>query len=279
MTKQILMTSPANFSIQYEINPWMTDNMGKTDNVKAAQQWAELRNLLIHAGQYSKVDIIVLPRTPEYCPDAVFTSNAGLVYKNTFVPSFFRHEERMAEEPFFTNWFIEHKYDVVDIKTNKFSAFEGTGDAIFNADKTILWFGFGFRSFFNVKRELDNLFDSSDVIVRPLELVDPRFFHLSTCFCPTDTGHLIWYPPAFSEHSQYILHSWYGDKSIEVTEEDALKMACSSISVGNSLIMPLISKQLEQQLLKIGFAVGTTDMSEFIKAGGGPKCLTLEIIE
>lgn len=285
--KTIFMTSPANFNVDYSINPWMEGNAGSVNTVKAAQQWSELRTLILHAGQYNSVDVIVLPRTPEYCPDAVFTANAGLIYKNKFLPSRFRFEERAAEEPFFTNWFKNKNFQIVDFEIDRCQgqlrsniAFEGAGDALFNSNKNILWFGFGFRSTFAFKTLLDKFFDNTEVIVRPLLLVDPRFYHLDTCFFPTDTGHLIWYPPAFSEFSQYIIRSWYeGEKSIEVSEQDALNFACNGVSIGSSLIMPLISEKLEKQLLSMGFVVGTVDMSEFMKSGGSCKCLTLEMIE
>ena len=36
----------------------------------------------------------------------------------------------------------------------------------------------------------------------PLELVDPRFYHLDTCFCPVAPGVAIYYPGAFDEYGR-----------------------------------------------------------------------------
>jgi N-dimethylarginine dimethylaminohydrolase len=276
--KQILMTSPVNFNVQYEINPWMNGNLGAVDVKRAAQQWSELRNALAAAG----ADIIVLPKSPEYCPDAVFTANAGLIYGNHFLPSRFKHEERAIEEPFFINWFTQQKFDVDSRIPNtgrNRCSFEGAGDGLFNRNRSILWYGMGFRSSFEFKALLDQFFEGTDVIVRPLELVNPSFYHLDTCFCPLDTGELLWYPEAFSEYSQMVIDSWYEDKQIRVHAEDAQLFACSSVSIGKSLVTPRITPFLRNSLKTRGYEVTECDMSEFMKSGGAAKCLTLEVVK
>lgn len=276
--KQILMTSPANFNVQYEINPWMNGNLGAVDVTKAAQQWSDLRSALIASG----ADVIVLPKSPEYCPDAVFTANAGITYYGKFLPARFKYDERAAEEPFFINWFQQHGFEVEtrvpNQDRNRFS-FEGAGDALFDAEREILWYGIGFRSSFEFKPFLDEYFDATNVIVRPLELVNPNFYHLDTCFCPLDTGELLWYPGAFSEYSQMVIESWYDGKQIKVHEEDAHLFACNSVSVGKCVVMPKVTPFLRSKLESRGYDVFECDMSEFMKSGGASKCLTLEIVK
>lgn len=276
--KTIFMTSPANFSIQYNINPWMSGNIGQTSANAVAQQWSELRNVLSYIG----VDVIVLPKSPDYCPDAVFTANAGLVYKNRFLPSKFKHEERACEEPYFIEWYKQRNY-IVDETASPYSreshSFEGAGDALFNKEHTILWYGFGFRSSFSFKTLLDKFFDQTEVIVRPLELVNSSFYHLDTCFCPLDTGELLWYPDAFSEYSKMVISSWYEEKSIEVSYEDARKFACNAVSVGKSIVVPEITPFLKQKLVGRGYDVYQVNMSQFLMSGGACKCLTLEAVE
>lgn len=275
MTKQIIMTSPASFGVQYDINPWMHGNLGAVDINRAVQQWSELRNVLWNAG----VDVIVMPRAPDYCPDAVFTANAGLLYQNTFIPSRFKHEERQVEEPYFINWFLDHKYNVnLALPTDRnIQSFEGAGDALFSVDRTNLWYGFGFRSSFNYKHVLEELLPP-EVMVRPLQLVDPRWYHLDTCFCPLDTGHLLWYPGAFTEYAQYTIELWYGENAIAVSEEDALRFACNAVSVDDSVVLPLVSIDLVSELVDHNLVPIQTNMSEFLKSGGACKCLTLEVI-
>ena len=242
--------------------------------VRAVQQWSELRNTLCSLG----VDVIVLPKAPEYCKSTVFISNAGLLFKNTFIASHFRVVERQVEEIFFNNWFREHKFDVMQFAPDK-STFEGAGDAILDQKLNILWYGIGFRSSWPFKSVLDTYFENTDIIVRPLELIDSRFCFLDKCFCPLDTGELLWYPAAFSEHSKYIIESWYGDRAITVSEADACHFACNSISVGKNIIAPSISQDLEKYLVERGYTVNQVDMSEFIFSGGACKSLSLEVIQ
>jgi N-dimethylarginine dimethylaminohydrolase len=269
------MTSPVNFSVQYEINPWMMGNTGSIDRLKAIQQWAELRNALTSIG----VDVVVLPKSPDYCPDAVFTANAGLIYRNQFLPSRFRYEERAVEEPFFINWFSNHQFSVnttLPSLERSTASFEGAGDALFNSDRTILWYGIGFRSSFEFKPLLDKFFELSEIVVRPLELVNPNFYHLDTCFCPLDTGELLWYPDAFSDHSRTVIETWYDGRDIKVSTEDAKKFSCNAVSVGHCIVTPTITQDLRDRLTERGYSVIECDMSEFMKSGGACKCLTLE---
>jgi N-dimethylarginine dimethylaminohydrolase len=278
------MTSPTSFDVKYEINPWMDGKIGTVDHVLAAKQWSELRNALVSKG----VDVIVLPKPPDHCPDAVFTASAGLIYENKFIPSSFKHPERQVEEAYFIDWFNNHLYDV-DLADHPsifmeeeqslqrcLNAFEGMGDALFNRAGNILWFGFGFRSNLTRKVALDDFFETTDIIVRPLELIDPRWYHLDTCFCPLETGELLWYPPAFSEHSRYTIETWYGSNAIAVSEADALALACNAISIGNHLIVPEISDELDGHLMGRGYLVEQLDMSEFLKSGGACKSLILQ---
>ena len=278
--KQILMTTPTKFGVHYSINPWMEGNEGNVDLLRAVQQWSELRNALISAG----VDVIVLPEPDKSCPDAVFTANAGLIYGDLFITSRFKHEERQAEENYFQSYFCDHYFIVRGSKFDRSitpnMTFEGAGDALFSADRKHLWYGFGFRSSFDYKKKLDELFeDHESIIIRPLALKDPRFYHLDTCFCPLDTGELLWFPEAFDDHSRMIIESWYCDKMISVKEEDAVRFACNAVSVGHKIILPEVSDDLRDDLTMRGYEVIQVNMDQFLRSGGACKCLTLEVIE
>ena len=41
----------------------------------------------------------------------------------------------------------------------------------------------------------------------PLELVNPRFYHLDTCFCPLAPGVAIYYPEAFDPYGRRVLET------------------------------------------------------------------------
>lgn len=270
--KQIIMTSPLQFDVQYQINPWMNGNIGQVRRLRAIQQWTEVHETI---SRYA--DVMVTSAVPDDCVDAVFTANAGLIYDGQFIPSQFRNPERMCEEPYWTKVF-QDKYALSPISQSRYT-FEGAGDALFSSDRKHLWVGCGPRTSMTVVRDLFIKFDAyEEVMVRPLELVNPLFYHLDTCFCPLDNGYLLWYPPAFSEHSQMVIRSWYSGKSIEVSDDDAILFACNSVSIGDNLFTSFMSGELAGLLNSIGIYVHYCDVSEFLKSGGGVKCLTLEVI-
>ena len=46
-------------------------------------------------------------------------------------------------------------------------------------------------------------------VIAPLQLVDPRFYHLDTCFSPLPGGRLLYYPAAFDERSRRLILDHY----------------------------------------------------------------------
>lgn len=66
-----------------------------------------------------------------------------------------------------------------------------------------------------------------------------------------------------------------GCELIKLSYEDALGFACNSVSLdGKNLIAHYEAKGFIEDLRNRGFTVHTVDISEFIKFGGGLKCLT-----
>lgn len=113
-----------------------------------------------------------------------------------------------------------------------------------------------------------------------LRLVDPRFYHLDTCFCPLAGGWLMYYPPAFDADSREVIAAMTPErKRIEVSETDAMSFACNSVDVDGHLYMNDASDELQSQLRDAGFAPVLTPLSEFLKAGGSAKCLTLKLTD
>ncbi|MEL6788470.1 MAG: TIGR00300 family protein, partial [Cyanobacteria bacterium J06607_15] len=66
---------------------------------------------------------------------------------------------------------------------------------------------------------------------------------------------------------------------IAIAEADAINFACNSVNVGQTVVMNKASDSLKQHLADAGFAVIETPLTEFLKAGGAAKCLTLRINE
>ncbi len=266
---RFLMCAPDHYDVDYVINPWMEGNIHKSSRDRAVEQWQKLHHIL---KQHAIVDLV----TPQIgWPDMVFTANAGLVLGKNVVLSRFLHKERQGEEPFFQNWFEENGYTVNLLP--KDLPFEGAGDALLDREGRWLWAGYGFRS------ELDShpyLAKWLDIEVLSLRLIDERFYHLDTCFCPLANGYLLYYPGAFDAYSNRLIEMRVApEKRIAITEADAVNFACNTVNVESIVIMNKASNTLKARLTDFGFRVIETPLTEFLKAGGAAKCLTLRVTE
>ncbi len=266
----ILMCAPDHYDVRYEINPWMAGNIGQVDTSHARVQWQGLFRALT---RIPEVRVQLVDGQPE-APDMVFTANAGLVHGTDVVLSRFFYEERQVEEPHFERWFHEHGYRVEVLPPDV--PFEGEGDALFDTTPTpTLWCGYGFRS---VEEAAYRVRDILNVNVMALELVDPHFYHLDTCFCPLYGGYLMYYPNAFSAAARTVIEAYFPpEKRITVEGDDANTFACNAVNIGKHIVMNDSSKTLDATLRTRGFDVHHTPLSEFIQAGGAAKCLTLFI--
>jgi N-dimethylarginine dimethylaminohydrolase len=110
--------------------------------------------------------------------------------------------------------------------------------------------------------------------VLSLELVDPRFYHLDTCFCPLDDRRALYYPPAFDDYGRRVIREFVPEP-IAVDDADALRFACNAVVVGRDIVVQSGCDALEKTLREHGFTPYPVDLSEFHKAGGSAKCLVL----
>ena len=267
--QRILMCDPKHFGVDYIINPWMENQVGKTDRALAREQWANLRRHLAE-----EAAIALVPPEPGL-PDMVFTANAGMVIGKTAIVSRFRTKERRPEELLFHTWFKQHGFTIAPWPEDV--PFEGAGDALLDRAEPLIWCGHGLRSSEVAPRLLENVFGRRVVGLR---LVDPRFYHLDTCFCPLAGGWLMYYPPAFDPRSQETIAMLVPpEKRIGVGEKDALLFACNAVDINGRVIMNAASDALQKKILAAGFKLTFTPLSEFIKAGGAAKCLTLKLAE
>ena len=269
MKARFLMCAPQHFEVAYVINPWMEGNIARGSNPVAMQQWSALLALL---RRYAQVDCI---SAREGVPDLVFTANAGLVLEKQVLLSNFRHAERRPEEPYFAQWFAAHGFEVLLLPKDVY--FEGAGDALFDRRLPLLWMGYGLRSEVGAASVIADLLD---VEVEPLQLVNPRFYHLDTCLCPLDGGALLYYPAAFDQASQERIATLVPPElRIAVGADDAEAFACNAVNCGRQIIMNRASDTLARALASHGYTVHQTPLSEFMKAGGSAKCLTLKLSE
>ena len=266
---RILMCPPDFFEVDYVINPWMDGQSGSLDRELARRQWEALRAAVAECAE------VTLLEPQPGLPDLVFTANAGFVHGRGAVPSHFMPHERRPEEPYLRAWFEGQGYAVRVLPDN--IAFEGAGDALIDRGGPWLWAGYGFRTEIEAHDYLRDWFDLEVVSVR---LVDPRFYHIDTCMCPLEGGFLLYHPPAFDAASRAEIERRVpAGKRIPVGIEDAGHFACNAVNIGRRVFMHRARPGLAAMLEQRGFEVCQAPLSEFLKAGGSAKCLTLKLTE
>jgi N-dimethylarginine dimethylaminohydrolase len=208
-------------------------------------------------------------------PDLVFTANAAVVCGSKALLSSFLYPERQPEEPHFQSWLARHGFEVYTLPREV--SFEGAGDALFDRLTDRLWFGHGVRSSLSAAPHLERIFR---VPVQPLALLQTRYYHLDTCLCPLEGGYLLYYPAAFDHASIAAIERLVpAEARLAVPREDAEDFACNAINIGKVVVLNKISASSKKWLAERGFEVVETATSEFLKAGGSTKCLSLRLNE
>ncbi|MBI2958039.1 MAG: amidinotransferase [Chloroflexi bacterium] len=261
---RFLMCPPDYFGIEYEINAWMRVS-NQVDREAARAQWNALHRALV--GELGASVELMDPVVG--LPDLVFTANAGYVQDGTFVSSTFKFKERQGETPYFDAWFSSHRFRV--LKLGPGCVFEGAGDALPIGDTIIA--GYRHRSEICSHVELGRITGRR---VISLELIDPLFYHLDTCFCPLDKCAALYYPRSFDAYANRALEEAVPDL-VPVSDSTAHRFGCNAIVVDGTVVTNTGCEDLEKPLAARGYNLRMVDLSEFMKSGGSAKCLTIRL--
>jgi N-dimethylarginine dimethylaminohydrolase len=260
------MCPPWYFTVSYVINPWM-DPSQPVDAVQAMAQWTALADT--HRALGHAVELI----DPEPgLPDMVFAANAATVIGGVVLGARFRDAQRAAEAEHYRHWFMAHGASDLVMPS---AVNEGEGDLAWTG--RLLLAGTGFRTEPAAHPEAQ---EALGVPVVSLRLVDPYYYHLDTCLLVLDDSPIdpliAYYPAAFSPGSQRVLERLFPDAVI-ASAADAACLGLNGVSDGCSVVLPAEAVDLGCALAARGFEPVFVDVSELRRAGGGPKCCTLEL--
>jgi N-dimethylarginine dimethylaminohydrolase len=261
--RSYVMCPPEHFGVLYEINPWMHREV-RVDRDRAREQWDGLVRCLEAAGAE-----VARMEPHRDLPDLVFTANAGLVDGRTFIPSRFRHPERQDETAWDIAWFAERGYEVVALPAGV--SHEGAGDALpFGG---VLVSGYRFRSDAASHAYLSRL---TGAAVRSVELADERLYHLDLTFCPLDDRRAILAPMGWDAYGRRVMEALVPEPLV-LDDDETLAFCANSVVVGTTVVMPSCPRRVGRQLEAWGFDPVVCPVDEFLKAGGGCRCLTLAL--
>jgi N-dimethylarginine dimethylaminohydrolase len=261
--KELFLCPPEHLELSYEINPWM-DRSQPFSRERAQEQWEAL------VGLYRKLAPERVHTVPpkagltELCflGDSVFACGKRAVYGN------FRHPERAPERDYvvelMTSWGFEGP-----VVPEPFY-YEGSGETMLWRDTILL--GFGQRSDEAVMELLRTTF-GRPVISFEMEL--PEYYHLDTALFPLSDETLVYYPRSFGPVDTATLKG-LDCELLPVTDEEAEAFACNSVVFEGHVFVNQQAASFIRKLERRGLSVVPVDVSEFLKFGGGHKCLTLQ---
>ncbi len=270
--RTVLMVRPTYFDVEYVINPHMEGQIGTVDQSRAMDQWQAIHDTLISLG----LDVKVLDGV-EGLPDMVFCANQSLPYINQegdphALMSHMHSHHRADEVNHIAQWHESRGVATVDLP--QAGDFEGMGDALWHPGRRLLWGGYGYRTDLSMYEAISTLVDAP---VAVLELVDPSFYHLDTCFCLLNESSVMIYPPAFTSQGLELIESMF-DHVFHIGEEDALeRFALNAFCPnGRDVLLQSGSSETISTLQSAGFVTHEHDTSEFIKSGGSVFCMKLQ---
>ncbi len=271
---QFLMTDPGHFDVSYVINPWMRpDAWAGHRKAEAVAASAALRHAIEAAGG----EVTMIPAVAGL-PDLVFPANAAVVLDGKALLARFRHPERQGEEPVFRSAFLTLQKrglvdEIIDLPDGVFQ--EGAGDAIWDADRSHFWVGYGPRSSKASVAVIRQTF-SQELVA--LELASDRFYHLDTCFCPLAGGKVLYYPDAFTPASLAAIRDHIAEADrIEASDEEAAAFCVNAVNLDRRVIMARAPATLRAKLAARGYALTEIDLDPFILSGGAAYCMTLRL--
>jgi N-dimethylarginine dimethylaminohydrolase len=261
MSRHYLMVRPTYYAVDYVINPWM-DPTQPIDTDLAVAQWEVLRQVYLRLGH--TVDTVdAVPGLP----DMVFAANGATIIDGRILGAQFRFPERAAEAAPYLDWADRAGLEVHEAKAVN----EGEGDLLLAGDFILA--AIGPRTDHAAHAQAQEVFGRP---VISLQLVDPRYYHLDTALCVLRPGRIAYNAEAFSEGSQAVLRRLYPDALI-ATAEDAAAFGLNAVSDGRHVVLPVQATAMARRLQAHGYETIPVDVSEMLKAGGGPKCCTLEV--
>jgi N-dimethylarginine dimethylaminohydrolase len=276
-TAHFLMCRPDHFAVDYAINPWMNPkSWAQESNIlvdASHREWAALHRAL--AGLGAAIELV--PPAPRL-PDLVFTANAAVVLDRKAVVARFRHPERRGEEEPFERGFrtLQARGLIDSVMTLPGGVvLEGAGDCVWDRTRNFFWMGYGPRSDREAAAVIKDIYGVDTI---PLELVDPRFYHLDTALCPLTRGEVMFVPEAFTPEGLARIHERVARAHrIEVPMEDACRLAANAVCVGDNIVMSQCGDNLNRRLAERGYDVTTTPLPSFLRSGGSAFCLTLRL--
>ncbi len=270
---KVMVVNPEFFDVKYVINPHMEGHIGDIDKKLAMDEWIRLKEAYESLGLY----VHEVAGDKEY-PDMVFCANQSLPNitadgTKQVVMSVMNADQRKGEVPIIEEVYRESSYEFSYLDEKEFKSFEGMGDAIWHFKKRLIWGGYGYRTSIDVYDLISEIFNTP---VIALELIDPKFYHLDTCFCVLDEETVLIYPKAFTEEGLKTIRAIFPN-IIEANQHEAEDLfACNATCPdGKNVFIQEGCVGVNEKLQEAGFIVHEFNTEEYLKSGGSVFCMKM----
>ncbi len=261
MNRHLLVSDADNFSVEFEINPYM-HKVDQPDWDLAVSEHEAIVAAHVDAGR-------TIERIPTVsgCPDMVYTANAALVRGSRAILARLP-VEREPELPHYRRWLLEHGFDIIDAPYN----FSGQGDSL--AFGTRLFAGSGWRTDEAMHPVIADVL-GYDIV--PVRTTSDRWYDIDLAIAVITPETIAWCPKAFDARSRRAIRELSGVELIEVGLDEAESFALNLVSDTETVTMTTGAPLLADALRDRGYRVVELRTEELKKGGGGVRCTALAL--
>ncbi len=259
--RHYLMCRPTYFAVEYAINPWMDPDV-PVDTALAMRQWEGLRDVYRALGH--QVDFV----DPQPgLPDMVFAANGALVVGGKVLGAHFLSPERQPEAPAYRDWFD----DTVSLRRDRPDELgeRGRGRLPGPRERHPRRHRIPHRAVARTWRRRSSSaspWSRCSWSTRASTTSTPRSLSSATTTSRTTRRR--------SRRAAWRSCGACSRTRSRPTENDAMTFGLNSVSDGRNVVVPVESTNLTARLIERGYDPVPVELSEFRKAGGGPKCCT-----
>lgn len=261
MNRHLLVSDAENFSVEFEINPYMHKVIQPDWGLAVTEHDA-----IVTAHQEAGRTIERIP-TVSGCPDMVYTANAALVHGNRAIVSRLP-AEREPELPHYRRWFLDNDFDILDAPYT----FSGQGDSLAFGQR--LFAGSGWRTDQAMHPVIADFLGYEIV---PVRTTSDRWYDIDLAIAVITPETIAWCPSAFDAQSRRTIADLPGVELIEVGLDEAECFALNLVSDTETVTMTTGAPRLAGALRDHGYRVVELRTEELKKGGGGVRCTALAL--
>ena len=242
------------------------------DTIMDVELMEREHKLFTDAYRSEGVEVVYLDADPER-PNSVFARDFGGCVKEGYILGNFKLDMRYKEHADYEKRMEE--LGIPCIARVEHGLFEG-GDFMFINETTIA-IGMADRSNAKGVEEIRKQLEPLGYRIIPVPL-NPAYLHLDMCFNLVDENLAVAYAKGLPEEFRKNLKE-LDIELVEVEEEAIFLHGCNLQALGDHRVLSLSRNTIvNRQLRDRGMRVIELPITEILKAGGGPHCMTFPLI-